>query len=82
MPRSLWKGQYHAGLVQTEHYLLAYYRYIELNPVHAGMTDDPAGYRWSSYSCYRHARATGVFTDPEPLCSRSLSLVQVYSLSR
>jgi hypothetical protein len=24
-------------------------RYIELNPVRAGMTDDPAHYRWSSY---------------------------------
>jgi putative transposase len=25
------------------------YRYIELNPVRAGMVDDSADYRWSSY---------------------------------
>ena len=25
------------------------YRYIELNPVRAGMVSDPADYRWSSY---------------------------------
>jgi putative transposase len=35
--------------VQSEYYLLAVYRYIELNPVRAGMVDDPAGYSFSSY---------------------------------
>lgn len=30
-------------------YLLELYRYIELNPVRAGMVDESAGYRWSSY---------------------------------
>ena len=48
---TLWEGRYHASLVQADHYLLTCYRYIELNPVRAGMTDDPAGYRWSSYRC-------------------------------
>lgn len=48
---TLWEGRYHASLVQADHYLLTCYRYIELNPVRAGMTDDPAGYRWSSYHC-------------------------------
>jgi len=35
--------------VQNDVYLLACYRYIELNPVRAGMSRDPANYRWSSY---------------------------------
>jgi len=35
--------------VQAEAYLLLCQRYIELNPVRAGMVADPAGYRWSSY---------------------------------
>ncbi len=48
---TLWESRYHASLVQADHYLLTCYRYIELNPVRAGMTDDPAGYRWSSYPC-------------------------------
>jgi len=36
-------------LVQEELYLLEIYRYIELNPVRAGMIADPGDYRWSSY---------------------------------
>ncbi|MFN2338941.1 MAG: transposase, partial [Gammaproteobacteria bacterium] len=46
---SLWEGRYKASLVDTEQYLLACYRYIELNPVRAGMTGAASEYRWSSY---------------------------------
>lgn len=35
--------------------MLACYRYIELNPVRAGMVSRPQDYRWSSY----HANAPG-----------------------
>jgi putative transposase len=35
-------------LVQAETYLLLCHRYVELNPVRAGMEADPALYRWSS----------------------------------
>jgi putative transposase len=35
--------------VQDEGYLLTCYRYIELNPVRAGMVDKPDDYPWSSY---------------------------------
>ncbi|MCD9045525.1 transposase [Luteimonas sp. MHLX1A] len=45
---TLWEGRYKACLVDTEPYVLACYRYIELNPVRARMTDDPVAYRWSS----------------------------------
>jgi len=38
-------------LVQNEKYLLALYRYIELNPVRAGMVQEPSEYSWSSYQC-------------------------------
>jgi len=34
---TLWEGRYKASLVQTDYYLLACQRYIELNPVRAGM---------------------------------------------
>ena len=36
-------------LVDAERYLLACYRYIELNPVTAGMVAHPGEYRWCSY---------------------------------
>ncbi|MFM9968799.1 MAG: transposase [Burkholderiales bacterium] len=47
---SLWEGRFRASLVQTEAYLLRCHRYIEMNPVRAGMAAHPGEYRWSSYS--------------------------------
>jgi REP-associated tyrosine transposase len=46
---SLWEGRFRSCLVQSERYLLTCYRYIELNPVRAGLVAHPRGYRWSSY---------------------------------
>lgn len=46
---TLWEGRYRSSLLQEEHYVLACYRYIELNPVRAGMVEHPAEYEWSSY---------------------------------
>jgi putative transposase len=46
---TLWEGRHKASLVDAEYYLLACYRYIELNPVRASMVLHPADYRWSSY---------------------------------
>ena len=45
----LWEGRFKSCLVQTDEYLLELYRYIECNPVRAGMVNDPSEYRWSSY---------------------------------
>ncbi len=52
---SLWEGRYKSSLVDTERYLLACYRYIELNPVRAGIARRPEDYPYSSY----HANALG-----------------------
>ena len=46
---TLWGGRYKSSIVDSERYLLACYRYIELNPVRAGMARQPVDYRWSSY---------------------------------
>lgn len=46
---TLWEGRFKASLVDTSSYVLACYRYIELNPVRAGMVRHPAEYEWSSY---------------------------------
>ena len=51
----LWEGRYKASLVEIEDYLLACYRYIELNPVRAMMVSHPGEYPWSSY----HVNALG-----------------------
>ena len=52
---TLWEGRFRSCLTQSEDYVLACYRYIELNPVRAGMVSRPQDYRWTSY----HANATG-----------------------
>lgn len=46
---TLWEGRFRSCLTQAEDYVLACYRYIELNPVRAGMVLHPQDYRWSSY---------------------------------
>lgn len=46
---TLWEGRFRSCLTQDDEYLLRCYRYIELNPVRAGMVSHPAEYPWSSY---------------------------------
>lgn len=47
---TLWEGRFKSALVDSARYLLTCYRYIELNPVRAGMVSAPGGYRWSSHA--------------------------------
>lgn len=46
---TLWESRYKSSVVQSDTYLLACCRYIELNPVRARMVESPSEYRWSSY---------------------------------
>lgn len=47
---TLWEGRYKSGLIDSDRHLLICYRYIELNPVRAGIVNQPGAYRWSSFS--------------------------------
>ena len=47
---TLWEGRFKASLIYDEDYFLICSKYIELNPVRAGMVDEPDAYHWSSYS--------------------------------
>ncbi len=60
---TLWEGRYRSCLVDTDGYLLTCHRYIELNPVRAGLVGHPAEYPWSSY----RGNALG---ERDPLLSR------------
>lgn len=62
----LWESRYKGCLIDTERYMLACMRYIELNPVRAGMVAAPADYRWSSFHCNAFGAADKV-TRPHPL---------------
>lgn len=59
---TLWEGRFRASVVESERYLFACSRYIEMNPVRAGLVADPADYRWSSFAHHVGLR-------PEPLIS-------------
>lgn len=43
----LWQGRF-TSFVMDQNHLLAAARYIEKNPVRAGLSSGPAGYKWSS----------------------------------
>lgn len=49
---TLWEGRFDSSPIDTDEYLLACYRYVDLNPVRAMIVDKPEGYEWSSYRCH------------------------------
>lgn len=59
---TLWEGRYRATIVDSEQYLLTLMRYIELNPVRAGIVAYPEDYPWSSY-CYNARGEQGLNAD-------------------
>lgn len=63
---TLWEGRFKSTLIDSERYLLTCSRYIELNPVRAGMVDVPGDYRWSSYHCNALGQVD-VQIEPHPL---------------
>jgi putative transposase len=57
---TLWEGRFRSCMVSSDTYVLACYRYIELNPVRAGMVVSPELYRWSSYSANGRGQGDGL----------------------
>jgi putative transposase len=66
---TLWEGRYKSTLVDADNYLLTVYRYIELNPVRAGMVAHAAEYPWSSYQANALGKPVQLLT-PHPLYAR------------
>lgn len=46
---TLWEGRFHSSIITDDRYLLACHRYIDMNPVRAGLAARPEDYRWSSH---------------------------------
>ena len=57
---TLWEGRYRSCLVSEDHDLLGCYRYIEMNPIRAGMVAHPAEYQWSSYRANAQGEASSL----------------------
>lgn len=56
---TLWQGRFKAAVIDSERYFMVCSRYIELNPVRAGIVNSPDDYEWSSY-----AHHVGIKSDP------------------
>lgn len=48
----LFQGRFKSESVEDDKYLLVVLRYIHLNPIKAGLVEEAADYKWSSYSEY------------------------------
>ncbi|MGH7461745.1 MAG: transposase, partial [Longimicrobiales bacterium] len=53
---TLWEGRHKSSLIDTEHYLMCCYRYIELNPVRAGIVRKAGDYPWSSFQANAYGK--------------------------
>ncbi|MGH7604638.1 MAG: transposase [Gemmatimonadaceae bacterium] len=62
---SLWDSRFRSCVVDRERYALACYRYVELNPVSAGMVSHARDYRWSSYRANAEGRPDHLL-EPHP----------------
>jgi putative transposase len=62
---TLWEGRFHESPIGSDRYLWNCHRYIELNPVRAGICAHPAEFRWSSHAGNAHGRDDPILT-PAP----------------
>jgi putative transposase len=61
----LWEGRFKSCLTRDERYVLNCYRYIEFNPVRAGIVGHPRDYAWSSYMCNGEGAVDALITRHE-----------------
>jgi putative transposase len=60
---TLWEGRFRSTVVASDRYFLACMRYIELNPVRAGLATEPVEYRWSSHAHHVGRSVDAAITD-------------------
>lgn len=60
---TLWEARFRSSIIDTENYFLACQRYIELNPVRAGLVSQPAEYLWSSHLYYAAGRRNRLISE-------------------
>jgi putative transposase len=59
----LWNGRYRSFVIDTELYWLTCLRYVEQNPVKAGIVTAADSYRWSSYAAHAFGNGVGWLAD-------------------
>lgn len=59
----LWQGRFKHSIIDTDRYLFQCGKYIELNPVRAGIVNSPEEYPYSSYGYYANGRQDPLLTE-------------------
>jgi len=62
----VWQGRFKSPVIQGDGHLLRVLRYIEANPVKAGMVDRAGDYAWSSFAAHGLGEPNDLL-DPAPL---------------
>ena len=60
---TLWEGRFRSGLIEAETWLLRCMRYIELNPLRAGIAAEAGAFRWSSARHHLGQATDALLTD-------------------
>ena len=63
----LYQNRYKSYPIEKDGYLLDCARYIERNPIRAGVVKDPEEYQWSSYKRYALGQKDDIITELNPL---------------
>ncbi|MDD5680356.1 MAG: transposase [Candidatus Omnitrophica bacterium] len=58
----LFQGRYKSFLIEKDEYLMGCARYIERNPIRAGIVTDLSKYPWSSYNYYANGKPDDIIT--------------------
>ena len=59
---TLWEGRFRSSIIQHQEYLFRCQKYIEMNPVRAGIVNHPGKYRWSSYQVNGQGHKSNLIT--------------------
>jgi len=71
--------RFHSCRIENERYLLTALRYIDRNPVRAGICNHPQNYRWSSFHHYS-ARKKDPLIDPLPFPLSQQQYLELHEL--
>jgi len=73
---TLWEGRHKGNIIDTENYFMTCMKYIELNPVRAGMVNEANDYCWSSYAANAYNKPNAIITKHKLYLSLALTSIE------
>src|SRR5205807_5924444 len=59
----VWQGRFKSPVIQDDGHLLTVLRYIEANPLRAGLVTDLKDYAWTSYAAHSLGQSNGLLSE-------------------